>query len=426
MEKIIPVPQSLHPLLDGWLDESNVLRGQPLHPLQHAFQLFTNASNEGWGAHLGDSTARGIWSLPESHLHNFFELKAVFLALKSFEHLCRDQIILVATDNTTVVSYVHKQGGMRSGSLCALLWRLLSWCHPRGISFRARHISGWLNVIADKLSRHNQLIQTEWSLSQHVFNLLCSKWTQPQLDLFATRFNHKLSKFVSPVLDLTAWAVDAMNLSWRNLDAYTFPPVPLPSQVVSKLVDQGCPRMILIAPGWPNMPWFWDLVNLSDSIQATPSKGSGDSAFQRSCSQESQQPEPTCLAPRASVIQEQGFSDEVAARIEAPQTHSTRAVYKSKWAIFVKRCDSNKVDFRSPSVNQIADDFLLHLFKDRNLQQSSIDGYRTAIADMVGNDKLNISKDENLTRLLDSFHIEKPKGEGEEYPPGTFRWYSTN
>ena len=29
---------------------------------------------------------------------------------------------------------------------------------------------------------------------------------------------------------------------------------------------------------------------------------------------------------------------------------------------------------------------------------------------MVGNDKLNISKDENLTRLLDSFYRDKPKG----------------
>ena len=67
------------------------------------------------------------------------------------------------------------------------------------------------------------------------------------------------------------------------------------------------------------------------------------------------------------------------------------------------------MDFRSPSVNQIAD-FLLHLFKDRNLQTSTIDGYRTAIADMLGNDRLNISKDENLTRLLDSFHRDKPKG----------------
>ena len=63
--------------LDWWLDKSNVLQGQPLRPLQHTVQLFTDASNEGWGAHLGDSTAIGIWSLPESHLHiNFLGVKS--------------------------------------------------------------------------------------------------------------------------------------------------------------------------------------------------------------------------------------------------------------------------------------------------------------------------------------------------------------
>ena len=36
LEKVIPVPPSLHPHLDWWLDESNVLGGQPLHPLEHA------------------------------------------------------------------------------------------------------------------------------------------------------------------------------------------------------------------------------------------------------------------------------------------------------------------------------------------------------------------------------------------------------
>ena len=67
------------------------------------------------------------------------------------------------------------------------------------------------------------------------------------------------------------------------------------------------------------------------------------------------------------------------------------------------------MDFKAPSVNQIAD-FLPYLFKERNLQPSTIEGYRTAIADMVGNDKLKISTDENLTRRLDSFHRDKFKG----------------
>ena len=67
------------------------------------------------------------------------------------------------------------------------------------------------------------------------------------------------------------------------------------------------------------------------------------------------------------------------------------------------------MDFRSPSLKQVAD-FLLYLFKERHLQPSTIEGYRTAIADMIGNDTVQFGKDENLTRLLDSFHRDKPKG----------------
>ena len=36
LEKVIPTPKSLHPHLKWWLEESNVLQGQPLHPIRHA------------------------------------------------------------------------------------------------------------------------------------------------------------------------------------------------------------------------------------------------------------------------------------------------------------------------------------------------------------------------------------------------------
>ena len=95
---------------------------------------------------------------------------------------------------------------------------------------------------------------------------ICSRWHQPQVDLFATRFNNKLPQFVSPVLDPQAWAVDALSLSWENLDPYAFPPAAILGKVVEKLQDYSCNRIILIAPGWPNMPWFWDLVAMSSQI----------------------------------------------------------------------------------------------------------------------------------------------------------------
>ena len=133
------------------------------------------------------------------------------------------------------------------------------------------------------------------------------------------------------------------------------------------------------------------------------------SAIQPGPSQEPVESESTCLAPRASAIKEQGFSEAVAARIEAPQRRSTRSVYEAKWTIFTKWCLSNQVDVRTPPLTAIAD-FLLHLFQDKKLQPGTIDGYRSAIADKLGNDPINISKDENLTRLLDSFHRDRPKG----------------
>ena len=156
------------------------------------------------------------------------------------------------------------------------------------------------------------------------------------------------------------------------------------------------------------------VLGSSGNVQSDPPMSvqpaqSGVPTIQSDPAQELVKPEPTCLAPRATAIKEQGFSEAVATRIEAPQSGSTRSVYEVKWTIFTKWCLSNQVDFRSPPLKAIAD-FLLHLFQDRKLQPSTIDGYRSAIADKLGNSTINVSKDENLTRLLDSFHRDRPKG----------------
>ena len=80
----------------------------------------------------------------------------------------------------------------------------------------------------------------------------------------------------------------------------------------------------------------------------------------------------------------------MAAQIESPQRGSTRSVYEAKW------CLSNQVDFRAPPVKSIAD-FLLYLFQDMKLQPGTTDGYRSAIADKLGNSPVNVSKDEHQT-----------------------------
>ena len=156
------------------------------------------------------------------------------------------------------------------------------------------------------------------------------------------------------------------------------------------------------------------VLGLGEHVQPGPSQPaqpaqSANTALQSDPSQKSDQPKSPCLAPRATKIKEQGFSEAVAARIEAPQRRSTRSVYEAKWTIFKKWCVTNQVDFRSPPIKSVAD-FLMYLFEDKKLQPSTIDGYRSAIADKLGDTTANISKDDNLTRLLESFHRDRPKG----------------
>ena len=59
LEKVIPIPRSFHPHLKRWLEKDNVLQGQPLYQLNHALQIFTDSSKEGWDACLNEHTARG-------------------------------------------------------------------------------------------------------------------------------------------------------------------------------------------------------------------------------------------------------------------------------------------------------------------------------------------------------------------------------
>ena len=259
----IPVSNLLKSYLQWWKNPKNLEKGCPLHPQEHNTLIFTDASNQGWGAHLENLTVSGNWTDQEKLLHiNVLELKAVFLALKSFQNRILDKRVLIATDNATVVSYLNKQGGTHSWDMCLLVWRIMAYCNPRNILIRARHIQGCLNVIADSLSRKDKIIQTEWSLHPQIFSLICKVWHTPLVDMFATNLNHKLPICVSPVPDANAMNIDALNISWEGLDGYAFCPVALIPKVIQKMNTYRC-RMIVVAPGWPRMHWFWDLVNLS-------------------------------------------------------------------------------------------------------------------------------------------------------------------
>ena len=98
---------------------------------------------------------------------------------------------------------------------------------------------------------------------------------------------------------------------------------------------------------------------------------------------------------------------EVAERIAAPQRSSARTIYKSSGP-YLKN-GAEKIRWISPLHLKQISDFFMYLYQDLNRRPSTIDGYRTAIVDTLGPSGQHIAHNEDLHRLLSSFHRDPPK-----------------
>ena len=121
----------------------------------------------GWGAHMDNLSASGLWSAHwKGHHINILELRAVWLALKSFHQAISDSHVLLSTDNTTMAAYPEQRRWGRSRTLSFMATNLLDWCTKRHVSLTAKFVPEKLNVLADSLSRKGQIIDTEWTFQK--------------------------------------------------------------------------------------------------------------------------------------------------------------------------------------------------------------------------------------------------------------------
>ena len=70
---------------------------------------------------------------------------------------------------------------------------------------------------------------------------------KPDIDLFASRINHQLPKYISFLPDSEAFAIDAFSHQW-NMFAYIFPPFNLIPRVLSKLQEDKTEKALVIVP----------------------------------------------------------------------------------------------------------------------------------------------------------------------------------
>ena len=103
------------------------------------------------------------------------------------------------------------------------------------------------------------------------------------------------------------------------------------------------------------------------------------------------------------------FSDKVASIVSRARRRSTRKVYDAKWIIFRDWCNRRSVDPTKPSMANVAD-FLLFLFKEKNLAISTIKGYRAMLSNTLkfGSHASSLGSDPVISELIRSFELERP------------------
>ena len=173
--------------LAWWESRLQFHYSQPINFPPPSKVITSYASNNGWGIWSNGEHSKGLWADEEIKWHiNLKELLAGFIGLKLIARCqpCLTQIRL-QMDNTTATHYVNKIGGTISFNLCMLALGMWEWAEARNIHLSAVYLPGQLNLITDTLS-HLIDLDSEWMLNPSIFGQVCSSYSIPKVDLFAT------------------------------------------------------------------------------------------------------------------------------------------------------------------------------------------------------------------------------------------------
>ena len=125
---------------------------------------------------------------------NVLELKAVKLALLTFNKQTSLKAVHFQIDNTTALLYLVKMVGTGNQMLLKLSKEIWQYFLKHQITINAEHLPSSLNVEADWQSQNNR-DPSEWKLCPKVFQQVCQRKGKPKIDLFASRLSHQLPQY---------------------------------------------------------------------------------------------------------------------------------------------------------------------------------------------------------------------------------------
>ena len=191
----VPMMKKVQALLKPWASSASLKRSVPLVPPPVSVIIHTDASLEGWGGHSETKSVSGRWSPAVQTCHiNTLELMAVFLTLRSLRPMKGSHIRLFI-DNQVAVSCLRR-GGSRAMSLNHAVLAIARLAYKHNWFLSPVHLAGAQNVLADSLSRLTPQ-EGEWSLDNLSFQNILREHPLLEIDLFATRENNKLPRFIT-------------------------------------------------------------------------------------------------------------------------------------------------------------------------------------------------------------------------------------
>ena len=402
----IPWSQDCLRDLRWWLHALCLSLGVSLQQVSPDLDFWSEASDVGWGAHLGLLTASGLWSLEERLLSiNARELLAVRRGLLHFQSSLVGRTISVYCDNSTAVSYLRKEGGTRSPFLNSLAQGILRWAESLSIRLTPQFIPGSLNVLADSLSRPHQLphrvvpqpggLLIYKSSVAGPNRLVCNLRKSPMLHLFlalpgsdgsghgrvpstlgrssglrvSSLVHHSHSSGETPGI-----SGDRAHLGGSVLASATLVSRP-PSPVAG-------PSGYSASPSRPPAP-----ASVSQPLPGSP------------------QAAASCLETLRRYTRASGFSSTVASQASLSRRPSSRKAYQLKWQVYRAWCRSHGHSVSRPSLSKVAD-FLCWLRSSRGLSVSSIRGYRSMLSVVFHFHLPSLSSHPVIRDLLRSFCLE--------------------
>ena len=178
----MPLNSNAHTELQLWLHNIAVVNGSTFNPPTPKFHITSDASKAGWGACCQNPTANARWSPLEAKDHiNVLELKAAFLATKTFLKHHSNIRVCLRMDNTTALAHVNNKGGTRSPQLVSFTLELWQWCLQKSILITAKHSAN--STMQQTESQESFYDSSEWQIDPkliqpfltHRFNNVAAK-----------------------------------------------------------------------------------------------------------------------------------------------------------------------------------------------------------------------------------------------------------